>query len=75
MATKPKTKTPAAQAPDATPPAEPLVDVSNLFDELAVPAWKRVGLIRAMSWAQGKRVTRTELQTALDAWLSRPLGR
>jgi hypothetical protein len=69
-----KTETPAA-VPDAASPTDELVDVAVLFDRLKVPAWQRAGLLVDQRWAKGKRVTETELRTALAAWLKKPLGR
>ena len=69
-----KTETPAA-VPAAASPADELVDVAVLFDRLQVPGWQRAGLMAEQRWAQGKRVTKTELEAALSAWLKKPLGR
>lgn len=63
------------QAPQPAAPAVELFPVEELFERFNTPAWQRAGLMRAMRWASGKRVSEQTLRDALTTWLKKPVGR
>lgn len=61
-------------APKSRAQQERLQPVDELGAERGMPAPSLAGMCRANGWAEGKQVTATELETAMTAYASRPMG-
>jgi hypothetical protein len=53
---------------------EKLQPVAELAAERGMPAPHLAGMCRAKGWADGKQVTATEFETAMTAYMRRPMG-
>ena len=53
---------------------EKLQPLAELAAERGMPAPALAGMCRAHSWAEGKQVTATEFETAMDAYRNKPMG-
>lgn len=54
--------------------APELLSLEELEMEFRVPSWQQAALIRNMGWASGKKVTRAEYESAMEALSGRRLG-
>lgn len=63
---------PRKDAPVAVEAVPEMVPIEELFERHGTESWKRVGLMRYMRWAAGKRTTEAEFLAAMAAWLSGP---
>ncbi len=48
--------------------------IEDLAQAACVPAWELAGLMRAVSWAEGKQVTEKDFNAALNALKKRGQG-
>jgi hypothetical protein len=53
---------------------EKLQPVDELAAERGMPATSLAGMCRVNGWAQGKQLTATEFETAMTAYIKRPMG-
>lgn len=54
--------------------AEQLKPIEELAAERAVPAHALAGMCRHNGWAEGKHLTGTEFETAMTAYIRKPMG-
>jgi len=54
--------------------APPMFPVEELAKDAGIPAWELAALRVGMNWAQGKQVSRTEFDHALNRLRTRPQG-
>ncbi|NDV18267.1 hypothetical protein GO013_02405 [Pseudodesulfovibrio sp. JC047] len=52
----------------------PLMPVETLADTAKLPSWELAALRQATDWADGKQVTQSEFDTALNRLRTRPQG-
>lgn len=68
-------KRPASMvAPKSRAQQERLQPLDELAGERGMPAPMLAGMCRANGWADGKQVTATEFETAMTAYVRRPMG-
>jgi len=60
-----------AQHPPVDGTLQPL---EKLAAECGMPAPALAGMCRAKGWAEGKQVTATEFESAMTAYIKRPMG-
>lgn len=60
--------------PVASTAKEELKDVSGLAEDMGLKSWERAGLLSAAGWAEGKQVTRSAFEKALEGFRTRRQG-
>ncbi len=73
MSKKDKTE-PLGKKSAAKKANEPLMDIAQLAAKEGTPSWMMAALQRMTGWEDGKQVTKTQFENALDALAKRPLG-
>ncbi len=53
---------------------EKLQPMDELAAERGMPTAQMIGMFRANGWADGKQLTATVFETAMTAYMSRPMG-
>lgn len=51
-----------------------LFDVQKIAGQRGIPEWETAGMMRAVGWASGKQVTKTQFETALTNFRNRRQG-
>lgn len=67
-------KIPTSMVAPKSTAQERLQHVEELAGERGMPSPQLAGMCRANGWADGKQLTATEFETAMTAFISRPMG-
>jgi hypothetical protein len=67
-------KRPTSMVAPKSKAQEKLQPIDELAGERGMPAPQLAGMCRANGWAEGKQVTATEFETAMTAYIRRPMG-
>lgn len=73
MATE-EDKAPTSMVAPKSKAQEKLQPITELAAERAMPAHALAGMCRANGWVEGKQLTDTEFETAMTAYIRRPMG-